>query len=436
VLVKQTEAEKIRAFLQSSVLQSLAIFVLVCLVYAGLLLNENYLLQGNNYWSRNYFVYLAYSFLHNHLNLVNPPFSRDLSYFNGKVYMYWPPLGAVLLMPGVCMFGLDLADRWFNVIYAGISALAAFFLCRQLAKFMGWQPSPAFSLCMSLFFAFGTAMPGLCLWLPGGHWYMAQVVSCMMISLSMLAALSFRRHCCSPFVSGFFWALSISSRMHLILAGPFFLYLALLGNDDKFDWRKLALNWQDALCRTCMLLLPVVLVLACLAWYNWARFGNVLDTGISYHKMDERFFADFHRFGFISPHYIWHNVYYTLLRLPCFQNQPFFKEPGAFTDWQEGYSLFFQSPVLLYAFLSLRDWRRNFLIPICWLCIVVLALPILMIMGSGWMQFGARYLFDLVPFLFLLSIIGSRAKLSWTLLALALAAMVVNFWGLTLLKII
>jgi hypothetical protein len=171
-------------------------------------------------------------------------------------------------------------------------------------------------------------------------------------------------------------------------------------------------------------------VLALFAWYNATRFGSIFDNGISYHLMADRFISDFKTYGYISPHYFLHNVYYTILRLPFFAN--LFREPGAYTGWNEGYSLFFQSPVFLFALWALKYIKRDALVSVLWLSTALVSVPILCLMGTGWMQYGARYLFDLCPFLFPLVIIGTRGKISTLLILLVIASIASNIYGLRL----
>src|SRR5262245_46041565 len=54
-----------------------------------------------------YFNYLADAFVHGQLYLRLLPIStHDLSFFNEKYYLYWPPMPAVVLMPFVALFGV------------------------------------------------------------------------------------------------------------------------------------------------------------------------------------------------------------------------------------------------------------------------------------------------------------------------------------------
>ena len=99
-------------------------------------------------------------------------------------------------------------------------------------------------------------------------------------------------------------------------------------------------------------------------------------------------------------------------------------------DWKEGYSLFYQSPVFLYAFAALRLIKKDCLISALWLSTLLTALPILFCMGSGWVQFGARYLFDLCPFLFPLVIIGTGGRITSVLILLVILSVIVNIGGM------
>lgn len=55
-----------------------------------------------------YFNYLADAFLHGQLNFrMTPPSTHDLVIFNSKLYAYWPPFPALLLMPFIALFGIN-----------------------------------------------------------------------------------------------------------------------------------------------------------------------------------------------------------------------------------------------------------------------------------------------------------------------------------------
>jgi hypothetical protein len=49
--------------------------------------------------------------------------------------------------------------------------------------------------------------------------------------------------------------------------------------------------------------------------------------------------------------------------------------------------------------------------------------------GTGWYQFGQRYLLDIMPFLLLLVAFGMRGRLSRVSIALVLLSLATNAWG-------
>ena len=46
-----------------------------------------------------YFDHLADAFLHGHVYLLDPPTTKDLTHFNGKWYVPFLPLPALLILP-------------------------------------------------------------------------------------------------------------------------------------------------------------------------------------------------------------------------------------------------------------------------------------------------------------------------------------------------
>ena len=60
------------------------------------------------------------------------------------------------------------------------------------------------------------------------------------------------------------------------------------------DWGT---PWRERLIRMVLALAPVIVASALLGWYDWARFGNPLETGLRWHNPSEFFRADFDHYG-------------------------------------------------------------------------------------------------------------------------------------------
>jgi hypothetical protein len=113
------------------------------------------------------------------------------------------------------------------------------------------------------------------------------------------------------------------------------------------------------------------------------------------------FVADVQRYGLYSPRYILINLWHQLLK-PL---SPAWQFPLLFRPDDQGNGLLYTSPV----FLGLVAYRRGFPAGIgCYsvlglgCCALLGYLPVLPHFSTGWRQFGARYLLDVVPFLMLL----------------------------------
>src|SRR3712207_2778534 len=69
-----------------------------------------------------YYNYLADAFLHGQLNLrFTTAYDRDLIYYAERIYLYWPPFPAIILMPLVGLFGVGLSDVLFTVVCGAIA---------------------------------------------------------------------------------------------------------------------------------------------------------------------------------------------------------------------------------------------------------------------------------------------------------------------------
>ena len=105
-----------------------AIALVIYLAYA---LHVNPTLKAS---AVNYHNYLADAFLHGQLSLRLIPLGSqlDLSLFNQKYYLYWPPLPAILLMPLVALFGVNFSDVIFTLIFAILNVSLVALLVRKV----------------------------------------------------------------------------------------------------------------------------------------------------------------------------------------------------------------------------------------------------------------------------------------------------------------
>ncbi len=210
----------------------------------------------------------------------------------------------------------------------------------------------------------------------------------MVVALTYLVAVKLRGWL-SFALAGVCMACALATRNHLIFAGIWPAWYLL-----KKHWTG---NYGSTVAYAVIGACPVLISGALLAYYNVARFGNPLEVGISYHMMGSVFWGEYAKYGAFNLHYVPRNVFYQYIYYPFFYNaQTFF----------QGGSLFLLSPIFLAVFQAAWIHRTATSIRLLLLTIFLVDIPILLLMGTGWVQFGPRYTLDFTVPLLLLAAIG------------------------------
>ncbi len=337
--------------------------------------------------SESYFNFLADAFLHGQIALrLAPPGTLDLVYYQDRIYIYWPPFPALLIAPLVALFGVGLSDRLYTAVFAALTigllaALLALLDRRGIAPLGAARRGALVATC-----GFGSML--LILAPAGNVWATTQIVGWGCVLCAALAALGVAGGR-GYLLTGLALACALATRNALVLNGIWLAY-SLLMRDRRLPRARL-------LRRVALGLAPIVAAVALLAWYNVARFGDPLQLGIPWHNMHPAFRADYERYGLFNLHYLPTNLYYQFIAYALFTDD----------RWQ-GSGLFWLSPLLLGAPWALWTGRRD---PLVWALVATCALiyvPIGILMGTGYFQFGPRYLIDLLVPLVVLAAIGIR----------------------------
>lgn len=337
---------------------------------------------------RAYFNYLADAFLHGQLSLrLLPVHVYDLAAYNGQYFLYWSPFPAVLLMPFIAIFGVQFSDVFFTLSLASVNVgLVAYFLQqldeKKIAPLSRFQRG-----LLTLFFAFGTVH---LLIAPFGRvWFTSQVVAFMCSILAYLAVICLQGRK-AFFYSGLALACAMLTRNHLIFLGIWLAYY-LVAQHKNMGWKKLAHYGL-------YFMIPILFGLLAYFSYNHARFGNIFEVGTSFQDLGPFFQADFEKYGVFNLRYIPINFYYNFIYYPI----PFTSNSLL------GGSLFLLSPVFFAALTALYTAHPRLSTFFLGLTILVVLVPILVIIGTGWVTFGPRYTFDFAPPLLLLTALGCR----------------------------
>lgn len=373
-----------------------------------------------------HFVYQAEAFLHGHWNISLPRSVVDVVVINGKNYTIYPPFPALLMLPFVAIWGTNTSDVLFTAICSAIILSLLFLLFEQVRENGLTKRNWLENVCIALVCYFGS----ITLWLSlGGRlWFTAHIVAVMMTVLSLL--LAFRRH--------FTWSAvalgcAFFSRGTLLVGFPFLLYLAwddvgrhrALGRFAQSvlrrapDWR--AIPWQRLAGPLAVTVAIAVLYLA----RNEYLFGSPLESGYTI-IIHQRYpgVTD----GVFNVKYVPSNFIANFFSFPrvIFQS-PYDRHPYIdMINGGYGSSVFFTTP--LFLFLFYRNGQRSALRIALWLLLGVFTAQILLFHATGWLQFGARYLFEAYPYAFLLLVLN-EVRLDWRFAVLGLLGVIINIAG-------
>jgi hypothetical protein len=355
---------------------------------------------------------LAEAFLEGRLD-VRPDVSvyDEPTHHEGARYVPMGPAPAVLLVPFVAAgraLGFFFRQGYLSFLLTAAVLLVAFRLARRL----GYAQEDAFWLGFAC--VFGSAFLGAAM-IPISNFF-----AHVLVILLLLAALLEQAGRQRPLLVGTLLALVLATRF---TAGVGLLYfLAAAFTAPAPVARRLR--------EVALLCLPVAGAVAALLLYNFARFGDPLETGYATQAVPEPLQHAARSYGLTSVRHVLGNLYYMLLNppLPVFAEGtvsvftfPFFRPD----PW--GMSIFVTSPWLAYLFAIRRPDARIRLLLATAACV---ALPLLFAWSMGYAQYGYRFALDFLPFLWLAVAIGMKARFgglttgfkAWTLIAALLNA--------------
>jgi hypothetical protein len=361
---------------------------------AGLVALVAYLLRasvskdiGLGRTSAPYLNYLADALLHGQLHLrLIPDNIIDLVHYQDRLYLYWPPFPAVLVLPLVALFGVGVSDVLYTVV---LGALVVALLAQLLVVLdrLGLAPLDRerrgilVATC-----AFGSVI--LILAPTAGVWHTAQLVGLGCIVLAALAALT-RRGPLGYFLVGLALGCATLTRIDLLFNGVWLGFYLL-----RRDWRS---PWRQRLVAAACGVAPVLAAVLLNGWYNAARFGSPFETGLSWQIIPDYVAADLARYGQFDLHYFPKNVYYQLLSYTLLTDE----------RWMGG-GFFWMTPVLRGGLYAIWRERRE---PLTWalvLSCVLIFIPIGLFISTGYLTFGSRYLLDMIVPLLILTAWGIR----------------------------
>jgi hypothetical protein len=363
-----------------------------------------------------HFIYQAQAFLNGQLALtVMPPNLNDWARVGDKFFVSFPPFPAILMMPFVALFGFQLNDVFFTLVFAAANVVLLFLVLQRLSETGDSARSTDENLALALLFAFGTV--NFYCSIRGEVWFTAEVIGVTCTCLYVLAA----HRCRNPVLAGIAFGCGAITRTPLAFAVVYFFF-ELLAPEGRWDPGALRGRRAEILRTAALFALPVLAIALPTAWMNQARFGNPLEFGHA-HLFNNRVNADIARWGLFNYHYLERNLHAAFTRLPLLVSTEGALPQLSFDP--DGMSLFVTTPLFL---LLLWPKAKPRLHRILWATVAAVSVPGFFYQNTGWRQFGFRFSLDYTPYLFLLLAIGGypMKRRFWALGALGV---VVGIWG-------
>ena len=358
----------------------------------------------------NYFTHLSDAFLNGRLYLTDPPANfEELIKWNGKDYVIYPPMPAVILMPFVAACGKYCSQVMPSLVLGSVNVSIVYLIFKRLTE------NANLRIWMTILFGFGTIHWYIAT--VGSSWYFAQITSMFFLLLAIYSTFSGR----SALLVGLLLGASYWSRLPTVLTLPFFV--VMLSEYESPDCKS-GPFLQRIKFKPILLLGAGVGVFILLNFlYNYLRFGTPFDVTYvlqSISPIKESVSPWFNK-GLFSLTYIPYHIYAFLFQPPAFTRSWPYVMPV-----MSGLSVLITTPAFIFApFAGIR----NKLSLACWLAIIPTAFLIFIKSGTGWMQFGYRYALDFYPFLLLLTLRGIGEELKWYHKVLIIAGVLVNLWG-------
>ncbi len=363
----------------------------------------------------DYFNRLADAFLHGRYWLDEAPswLNELIPAGDGRWYVAYPPMPAVLALPFVAIFGREFPAQVYSSLYAGLATGVVYLVLGRLGLALRVRDR----LALSTVFAFGT-----CFWyvaISGSSWYFAHVSAVLLLAMATLSALTRK----PAWIAGLLLGLAALSRLPTGLALPFVL-AAQLGFPG---WSALRSMDKGRLLRTTVVFgLGLAVPAAIYIGFNLLRWGTLTDQAYTRIPgvLEDPIYVEH---GILSLWYIPRNLFAILFRSWNYVDEFPFLQPS----WW-GLGIFLTTPLFLWL---LKARIRTPMVGWSLLGVVIVSLPIITHGNVGITQFGYRFSLDFQLLLF--AILATVVARGWTrLMKLAAVGSVVicayGIWAISI----
>jgi hypothetical protein len=335
--------------------------------------------------------------------------SRIVKSESTTTYCSFPPVPALLMLPGALLSGRDGNDVLPTILIAALCLPLCFATLRRLVRAGMSERTITEDLFLVAVLGFGTVFFFSAV--QGRVWFTAHVVGVALALAYAWSSIEGRR----PLLAGLCLGLATLTRTPMAFMFPLFL-LEAWRMAEGADVRA---RLRPFLRRVAWFAAPIVAIAVVAMFYNRARFGSPTEFGHSYLAVKQQAQIEVH--GLFSYTYLARNlaVAFTLLPDVSFDTYPYVTIGG------HGLAIWFTTPVFL---LLLWPRVKNPMHRALWITVGFVAVPIFFYQNSGWVQFGYRFSLDYTAFLVLLLAVGGRRFRGGTIALMAIG-IAINLFG-------
>lgn len=323
------------------------------------------------------FAAQADSFLAGRLDIDG--FTHDTVSFNGKRYWHQGVAPSLLMLPVRAVLGKRIGQGPVQILVLGVLS----WLLWRLARSAGFSRGDAWYLLGA--FMLGSFVIDLAS--DPKSYFFAQLIAMTGASGALLEWRGRRR----PMIVGILCAATWSTRQVAGLIALAFAFL-LMPRPSEFGGARLR--------AFAAFVAPLAVALGAELILNGLRYGDPFLNGYQINDVGS-YYEPLRRIGVFSLHHVPTNVYYYFLRSvePVRAGTAHLVFPY-YTYDVEGLSAFIVAPFFVISLFRPGFGGRK-LAPFWLVCGIILSV-LMTYYGTGWCQFGPRYLGDLLPILFFL----------------------------------
>lgn len=358
-----------------------------------------------NNGNHNAYLQFAESFMHANLYLPNTSDIGDLSLFKGKLYLPYPPLPAIVLIPFVALFGVAHVN---TVAIATIISCFCLYLIYHIFSKIRIRQDYIPWLILAVFFGTGF---WFALFTTHHVYAFAHIVSFLFQLLIINEILGKRR----------WWLVGVFIGCGF-LTRQFTVFYALFALGYMWHLHRVG-DKHVKLVHVLSLAAPLSFFVAVYLLYNYARFGNVFDTGYDHivfiGVLKERVL----QYGVFNSRYFLYNFYCTLIKgfNIQFQGKTYLNIKDM-DLW--GTSLLSASPFLIASLKA--SWPKILRIS-AWTTILVILVGQLFYHNNGYEQVNtSRFTLDFLPLLIVLTSLGAAKIPAWLMKGMIIYAVGLN----------